>query len=113
MPQAEVWFVNNDMRVRLTGLASSTMASGTYLASSTGVTVEVWDALSTASTADKVVSATNMPYYASGGIYQKVIQSTAHSMTAGQFGMAIVKVRHSGLDGEWRTKFRVSNRGST
>ena len=111
MARASAWYDGNDMRVRLDELRSSTMASGTYLDSSTGVTVEVWQADSTASTSNKVQAATNMPYVtASDGRYDVTIQSTGHSMSTGTLGMAIIKVEHSGLTGEWRPEFLVQRR---
>ncbi len=114
MPQANVWFANNDMRVRLDSLQSSTMASTAYLNSSTGVSVDIWQALSTGTTGDRVVTGTNMPYSTgSNGRYEAVIQSTVHSMAVGTVGMAVITVDHSGLDGEWRRKFRVDYRRST
>ena len=62
MGKAAVWAVGNDMRVRLDELRSSTMASGSYLNSSTGVTVQIWATDSTASTSNLKVSSKNMPY---------------------------------------------------
>jgi hypothetical protein len=115
MPKAAAWFDDgNDMYVRLDTLKSSTMGSTSYLNSSTGVTCEIWQALTTASTSDKVVTATNVPYIAaSNGRYELTIHSTAHSMARGVIGMARVLLSHSGLNGEWRARFRVETRIST
>ena len=111
MARASAWYDGNDMRVRLDLLRSSTMGSTSYLTSSTGVTVEIWQADSTASTSDQVQSETNMPYVAaSNGRYDLTIQSTGHSMSTGTLGMAIIKVEHSGLTGEWRPEFLVQKR---
>ena len=111
MAKASAWYDGNDMRVRLDLLRSSTMGSTSYLNSSTGVTVEIWQADTTASTANKVQAATNMPYVtASNGRYDLTIQSTGHTMSTGTLGMAIIKVAHSGLNGEWRPEFLVQRR---
>ena len=111
MARASAWYDGNDMRVRLDLLRSSTMGSTSYLNSSTGVTVEVWQADSTASTSDQVSTATNAPYVtASNGRYDLTIQSTGHTMSTGTLGMAIIKVEHSGLTGEWRPEFLVQKR---
>lgn len=111
MGRAAAWFVGNDMRVRLDKLQSSTMGSTSYLNSSTGVTVDVWQDDTTSSTANKVVSAQNLPYVSgSNGRYDAIIQSSGHSMTQGSVGMAVVTLNHSGLNGQWRPKFRVDYR---
>jgi len=114
MAQPSIWFYNNDMLATLTGLRSSTMSSTAYLNSSTGVTVSVWKALSTAVVANRVVNAANLAYLAgTNGNYRAVVQSTQHGMTIGSPGLAIYKVAHSGLDGEWRLIFKVEPRLTT
>ena len=111
---ASIWFTNNDMLVQVANVQSSTMGSTSYLNSSTGVTVTIWNALSTASTAHLMVTATNMPYVsASNGTYRLAIQSTAHTLSSGDVGMAVITLDHSGLDAEWRPVFRVEPRRST
>jgi hypothetical protein len=112
MPAAKVWFHNNDMVIRVSAVRSSTMTSGTFLQNSTGMSVDVWSALTTASTASLVVSALNVPYHttSSSGRYEVVIQSSAHSMSKGTVGFADITLDHSGLDAEWRPKFRLDYR---
>lgn len=116
MPQADIWFRGNDMIVRLSALRSSTMASGTFLQNSTGVTVDIWGADTTASTGNKLITGTNVPYSTaagSSGRYEVVIQSTAHSLASGTVGFADITVRHSGMDGNWRPRFYVEHRRTT
>jgi hypothetical protein len=113
MPAASAWYHGNDMLVRLAGLKSSTMASGTFLTSSTGVTCDLWGATSTASTGDRKVSGATMTYTGSSGRYEATIQSTQHGMTRGTVGMAIIRVQHGTLTGEWRPHFRVDERRVT
>lgn len=114
MPSANVLFINNDMVAGLSGIRSSTMASTAYLNGSTNVTLNVWKALSTASTANRVVTARNMAYVAgTNGGYQAVIQSTEHTMSVGNRGIAIMTVAHSGLNAEWRVLFPVEERRTT
>lgn len=113
-----VWFRNNDILLTLAGLRSSTMASGTYLNSSTRLTVSVWKASSTVASTNRVVNAQNVPYTTgttngANGTYQTVVQSTQQTMTAGTPGMAIFVLSHLGLNGEWRVPFHVEYRGST
>lgn len=111
MPQARIWFTNNDMLVRLDTVRSSTMTSTQYLNSSTGVSVSIWSTQSTGSTAARVVTALNMPYVTgSNGRYQVAVQSTAHSMAVGTIGFCEIDLSHSGLTGEWRPRFRVDLR---
>lgn len=111
---ASVWFANNDMVVQVANVRSSTMSSTAYLNSSTGITCAVWKALTTASTSNRVVNATNMPYSTgTNGTYKLTIQSTAHTMSTGTAGMAVITLTHSGLDAEWRPQFVVSRRRST
>jgi hypothetical protein len=112
MPAAEVWFEANDMIVRVSALRSSTMPSGTYLINSTGMSVDIWSSLSTASTGNRVISALNVPYdsASSSGRYQVVIQSTAHSMTRNVVGFADITLNHSGLNGNWKPRLRVDHR---
>lgn len=114
MPAADVWFLNNDMVITLSGLRSSTMAASSYLNSSTNVSVTVWKALSTAASTNRIIAARNMGYVAaSNGNYRAVGQSTEHSMSVGTRGIAIITVNHSGLNGEWRVKFPVEERRTT
>ena len=111
MGRAAAWYEGNDMRVRLDGLQSSTMASGTYLNNSTGVTLDVWKDDSTSSTGNKVITAQNMPYVAgSDGRYDAIAHSTDHSMAKGTVGMVVITVDHAGLDASFRPKFRVDYR---
>jgi len=105
--QPSVWFVGTDMRVQLASLRSSTMATGTYLNNSTGVTAKVWRALSTASTADMVYSAALTATTAATGTYGLVVHSTDHQMPRRTVGMVVLTVRSGGFDREWRPVFRV------
>lgn len=105
--QPSIWFVGTDMRINLSALRSSTMASGTYLTNSTGVTARVWRSLSTASTGDMVFSGTLSPTTAGTGSYGLVVQSTDHAMPRRTVGMVVLKVRTAGFDREWRPVFRV------
>lgn len=114
MPAADVWFLNNDMVITLSGLRSSTMAASSYLNSSTNVNVSVWKTLSTSASTNRIITARNMGYVsASNGNYRAVAQSTEHSMTISNRGLAIITVNHSGLNGEWRVKFPVEERRTT
>ena len=109
-----VWYDNNDMVGRMTSLQSSTMGSTEYLNDSTGLTLNVWSPASTDSTSSNVVVGVNAAYVTgTNGQYDGVVQSTAHSMDAGDRGMAIFTLDHSGLDSEWRVKFWVKDRGSS
>lgn len=113
MARAQAWYTNNDMVVSLNGLQSST-ASSAYINNSTAVTVTVWRTISTASLADRLVNAVPMSYVnASNGHYRYTAQSTGVVPTLGDRGMAIVRVAHAGLDGEWRAYFRAERRGAT
>lgn len=116
MAKADVWFVNNDMLVRLDTLKSSTMGSTEYVNSSTGVSCHIWKALTTASTANRLTaSAVNLPYVAaSNGRYQVVAESTAYAtITSTVRGMAVISASHAGLNGEWRVQFRGEARSET
>lgn len=118
MATPSVYWRNNDMLLTLAGLRSSTMASGTYLNSSTRLTVSVWKAGSTQSSTNRLVTAQNVPYTTATtngvkGTYQTVVQSTQAVMTVGTAGMAIFVLNHLGLDGEWRVPFHVEYRGAT
>lgn len=110
--QARIWFSGNDMLVALREVRSSTMAAGTFLQSSTGITLHLWKSRSTSSTGNFVLSK-NVPYAGSSGWYQTVVQSTDHSMPVGTVGMGRLVLRNSGLDGEWRPFFRVEYRYSS
>jgi hypothetical protein len=103
------------MLVRVDLLQTSTMASGTYLNNTTGVTVDIWKATSTASTGNKLVSAQNLLYVsASDGRYDATIQSTSvSSMAKGTIGMAVITLVHGTLNAEWRRPFRVQDRGTS
>lgn len=105
--QPSIWFVGTDMRVTLANLRSSTMASGSYLNGSTGVTGKVWRALSTSSTADLVYSGAFTATTDLTGTYGLTVQSTAHQMARRTVGMVITTVRSGGYDREWRSPFRV------
>jgi len=108
------WLLNNDMRVRVSGLQTSTMTSTEFLNSSTGLTVDIYNAQTTGSTS---VAQSNVAYStvvnSGDGGYQVDIQSTAHSLGVGDLGMAITTLSHSGADAEWRLRFIVHERGST
>jgi len=106
------WYAGNDMRVRLASFASST-ASTTPITGSTAISYNVWDAETTASTSNKVISGTNLPYSTALTAYTGVVQTTAHSMTIGTRGFVQIVSAHSGLDGEWRVPFSVVARGAT
>ena len=112
MAQPEVWFWKNDMALQITGLRSSTMSTGTYLASSTGLTVSVFDGESTSDTV--VINSRNVPYVTTPGFYRTMAQSTETSaLTVGQRALAVFTLNHSGLNAEWRLPFRVDYRRST
>lgn len=115
MAQPLRWLVNNDKLVTLTGVRSSTMASTAYLNSSTNVTVSVWKALTTGSTADRLVNARVMSYItASNGNYRATVQSTeATSIVEGTKGLLVFTVAHSGLNAEWRAPFLGQYRRTT
>lgn len=108
------WYPNNDMRVRLDTLQSSTMASGTYLNGSTNVTAAVWSGRST-STGVLVKSATLTYTTGSNGRYDHIFQSTdtAAKLLNGGRGFVVTSVHHLGLDGEFRQEFIVHYRGTT
>ena len=112
MALPEVWFVQNDMLASLSSVRSSTMASTAYLNSSTGITVSIWDGLSTASTTNRIVNARNLGYVAaSNGNYRGVIQSTESTrLGVGESGLAIFTLAHSGLNAHWRLPFRADYR---
>ena len=115
MALPEIWHVNNDVVLTLSGVRSSTMASTAYLTSSTNVKVSVWKALTTASTANRLVNARVMTYVsASNGNYRTVVQSTESTAITDQLqGLAIFTVNHSGLNGEWRMPFQGNYRRTT
>ena len=115
MALPEVWHVNNDVVLTMSGLRSSTMASTAYLTSSTNLTVTVWKALTTASTLNRLVNARVMSYVtASNGNYRTVVQSTeSTAITAGLQGLAVFRLAHQGLNGEWRMPFQGNYRRTT
>ena len=110
MARAAAWFEKNDMRIRLEGLRSSTMAAGTYLNNSGGVTYEVWRRKSTEYLADRVNTGTLVYEVASNGNYQTIVQSSDHSMSTGTAGKVVVRVQHGTLTGRWEPSFLVQNR---
>jgi hypothetical protein len=115
---ADAWFRGNDMIVRLDLLRSSTASTSSYIASSTGVSLHLWKTLTTASTANRLTTAAlNVPYLSVSGRYQLVVGSTAGSpaasITSTMRGLAILTVAHSGLNGEFRVRWRGEDRGTT
>ena len=107
------WYPNNDMRVRLDGLQSSTMGTGTYLNTSTNVTAAVWSGRST-STGTLVKTGALVYTVGSNGRYDRIFQSTETSaLKTGGRGFVIASVHHLGLDGEFRQEFNVQFRGTT
>ena len=110
MATADAFFLGNDMLVRLDLLKSSTMASGTYLNNSGGVSMVLWSALSTADASKFVITKTLTYVTASNGRYQCAVQSTEHSMAKGTQGMAVISVVNGALNGEWRSTFLVGYR---
>ena len=115
MALPEIWLVNNDNVLTMLGIRSSTMASTAYLNSSTNIKVSVWKALTTASTANRLINQRVMTYIAaSNGDYRAVVQSTESTAITDQLqGLAIVTVNHSGLNGEWRMPFQGNYRRTT
>lgn len=109
-----VWFTQNDMLAEISGVRSSTMASTGYLNASTGMRVSIWET-STASTANRVINNRLLTYVpASNGGYRAVIQSTEQgALIATDRGVAIFTLVHSGMNGQWRSPFRVEYRGTT
>jgi hypothetical protein len=99
------------MLVEIDGVASST-ASTSPINNSTGLTVAIWRTATTASTANRLLTGAAMAYV-SAGMYRYTAQSTGVAPTVGDRGMAIVTMRHAGLDGEWRAYFRAEYRGAT
>lgn len=112
MAKASAWFIGNDMRVRLDGLISSTGGSTGYLNNSTGMVVDIWKVRSTADFAtNRVITAQGMPYVTgTNGRYETAIQSTAHTMPSKTQGLALIRIAHGGLNGEWREGFRIVRR---
>ena len=112
MAQASAWYTGNDMRVRLAGLISTTGGSTGYINNSTGVFVDIWKSRSTDDFInDRIITNTRMPYVAgTNGNYEVAIQSTGYTMAQGTHGMAVIRARHGGLNGEWREGFRVVRR---
>lgn len=113
MAQPYIWYEANDMLLAITGVRSSTMASTSYLNSSTGVTVTLYDGPTTGATAllvDRV-----LPYIpATNGTYRAVIQSTeSTALHAGDEGIAVFRVNHSGLNAKWYLSFSAQLRRTT
>lgn len=115
MSQASAWYRGNDMVLLLSGFASSTSSTGSYLNSSTGITVSVWKSATTGTIGNRIVNARNMPYVSgSNGNYRVVVQSTESTgISVGSQGLVIFKATHAGLDGEWRLPLRGEYRRST
>lgn len=109
MAAASVWFRGNDMLVRLAKLRSSTMASGTFLTNSGGVTADLWSSRSTAD-ASAYLGSVALTYTGSSGRYEAILQTADFDLATGTLGMAVVRVAHGALDGEWRPHFRVDER---
>lgn len=111
--QTSIWYTGNDMQAEITGVRSSTMGSTSYLNSSTGLRVSIYDGLTTASA---VVVNNRLMSYVSGtnGSYRATAQSTeTGALTVGDRGLAVYTLSHSGLNGQWRAPFRVENRGTS
>lgn len=107
------WDYKNDMVVTLSGLQSSTAASGTYINSSTGVTATIWNGLSTGSTG-VALTTLNLPYVAaSNGKYLGIVQSTAANWKLGGRGVVQVTVKSGAMDADFRQHYRVQTRGTT
>lgn len=115
MPSARAWYVNNDMTLTLSGLRSSTMASGNYLNGSVSVKASIWKAYTTASISDRLYTGLVLGYISgSNGNYRYIAQSTAFSaIHQSTPGMCIITVQDSGLDGEWRVPFNGEYRGTS
>ena len=115
MAQPFIYYVNNDMVVRIAGVQSSTMGSTSYVNDSTGLSYHLWKARSTASTANRLTTAAvNIPAYStSTGDYRATIQSTAYSITSTMIGFVQAIIAHGTLNGEWRIPFRGQARGTT
>jgi len=111
--RTSIWYVNNDMLVEASGVRSSTMASTSYLNSSTGMRVNIWET-STASTSTLVINNRLMSYVtASKGAYRTTVQSTEHgSLALADRGIAIFTLNHAGMNAQWRSPFRVEHRGT-
>lgn len=121
------FYDNGDMLVTfenfISSTATSTAAGSTqFIASSTGISVDIWSTVSTGSTGNKVVSGRNLSYTTvamvgfdttRAGNYYAVIQSSEHSLSTGTVAMAILTIDHSGLDDERRLEFAVQRRGTT
>jgi hypothetical protein len=109
-----MWFFANDMLLSLASLRTSTMPSTTFLNASTGVLANVWKAITTAASTNRIVTNRALTYVSgSNGIYRGVVQSTEHSMAVGTVGLSILTVNHLGLNAEWRVPFSVEYRRST
>lgn len=112
--RTSIWYTGNDMVAEIAGVRSSTMASTSYLNSSTGLRFSVYDGLTTNATV--VVNNQSMSYVAaSNGSYRAVVQSTAfvNQLTVGERAIGIITLNHSGLDGRWKIPIRVEDRGTT
>ncbi len=112
MAAADIFFKDNDMIATLSNLRSST-APTVPIVDSTGVTVTVWSTLSTGNVANRLINARNMRYSSADGVYRATIQSTDTNMAARTLGLAIVRLDHSGMNGEWNVRFRVEDRSES
>ena len=112
MARAQVWYDGNDMQIEMRSLRSSTMASGTFLQNSGGVTYALWSTSSTGTIANQIQTG-SLSYTGSSGRYRVTVQSTEWNPTHGSVGMVIITVVHGSLNGEWRPTFRVDKRRSS
>lgn len=113
MAQPYIWYEANDMLASITGVRSSTMASTSYLNSSTGMRVTIFDGPTTSATA--VVSNRLLAYVsATNGTYRATIQSTESTrLHAGDEGMAVFTLNHSGMNAKWYLSFSAQLRRTT
>jgi hypothetical protein len=113
MAQPYIWFEGNDMLVTLAGLRSSTMASTSYLNSSTGVRVTIYDGPTTGDSV--VINNRNLPYVtATAGTYRGTVQSTESAqLTRGGEGLAVFDVLHSGMNAKFYLAFSAQVRRTT
>lgn len=89
------------------------MASTSYLNSSTGVTVTIYDGPTTSAAA--VVTNRLLPYVtATNGTYRATIQSTESAqLRAGDEGIAVFTLNHSGMNAKWYLSFSAQLRRTT
>ena len=110
MAQPFIWLEGNDMVVSLAGLRSSTMASTSFLNSSTGVRVTLYDGPTTGATA--VINNRLLSYVAAtNGIYRTVVQSTeSTAFRRGDEGLGVFTVNHSGMNAKFYLSFSAQLR---